>query len=193
MNIAADNSTISHQQGAQAGGHVIGRDHITVEAKRSMVEKLLLRLKEQYDCNQQVQGTIDELARYHMRRASDGIFGLKAKLDASGRSHYYDDAIEKKEMFAKLLEKWSMYSSAQFIFAHILAKAENEFTQVIHGQIPHKAPEEINALVIDRIVSPIVEECSSELMFVNHNVVQGMVYWLAEQCFVKWHHSVATT
>lgn len=21
----------------------------------------------------------------------------------------------------------------------------------------------------------------------NYNVVQGMVYWLAEQCFIRWH------
>nr|WP_292529113.1 ABC-three component system protein [Mesorhizobium sp.] len=43
--------------------------------------------------------------------------------------------------------------------------------------------------MIDRIVNPIVEECGGELMSVNHNLVQGMVYWLAEQCFIKWHHA----
>ncbi len=189
MNTNTDNSTISNQKGAQAGGHVIGRDNVTVQAKQSMIEKLLLRLKEQYDCNEETQTTIDDLARYHIRRAPDGIVGLQAKLNASGRSRYYDDAIEQKEMFVKLLERWSLYSSAQLIFVHILAKAETDFTHVIYGQIPEKTHEEINALVIDRIVNPIVEECSSELLSVNHNIVHGMVYWLAEQCFIKWHHS----
>lgn len=96
-------------------------------------------------------------------------------------------------MFAKLLERWSLYSSAQQIFVHILARADNEFTQVIYGQIFKSTPEEINALVIDRIVNPIVEECGGDLMSVNHNLVQGMVYWLAEQCFIKWHRSAVTT
>jgi len=192
MNFATGHGTISSQQGAHAHGDVVGRDKVTVESKKGMIEKLLLRLKEQYECNEETQMTIDELARYHIRRAPDGIAGLKAKLDASGRSSYYEDAIEKKEMFAKLLERWSLYSSAQLIFVHILAKAETEFTHVIYGQIPEKTPEQINALVIERIANPIVEECSSELMSVSHNIVQGMIYWLAEQCFIKWHHSAAT-
>lgn len=188
MNIATSQSTISNQQGANAGGNIAGRDNNIYEAKKGVIEKLLLKLKDQYDCNEKTQTTIDELARYHIRRAPDGIDGLEAKLKASDRFHYYDDAIEKKEMFAKLLERWSLYSSAQQIFVHILAKAENEFTQVIYGQIPQRTAEEINALVIDRIVNPIVDECGGELMSVNHNLVQGMVYWLAEQCFIKWHH-----
>lgn len=189
MNLATGHSTISSQQGAHAQGDIVGRDKVVVETKKGMIERLLLRLKEQYDCNEQTQTIIDELARYHIRRAQDGVAGLQAKLEASGRSQYYDDAIEKKEMFAKLLQHWSLYSSAQLIFVHILAKAENEFTHVIYGQIPRKSPEEINALVIERIANPIVEECGSELMSVNHNLVQGMIYWLAEQCFIKWHHS----
>ena len=190
MSIATQEATISNQQGSQAGGSIVGRDYNNFEAKRSVVEKLLLKLQQQYQCSEQTQTTIDELARYHTRRATDGIEGLEAKLKASGRIDSWDEAIEKKEMFAKLLERWSLYSSAQQIFVHILARAENEFTQVIYGQIPQKTQEEINALVIERIVNPIVEECGGELMSVNHNLVQGMVYWLAEQCFIKWHQSV---
>lgn len=182
-----------NQGGAVAGGDVVGRDKYIYEAPKSMIEKLLIRLKEQYECNDQVQETIDELARYHSRRASDGIFGLEAKLIAAGKSSIYDDAIEKKEMFAKLLQKWSLYSSAQMIFVHILAKAENEFNSVVYLEIPTKTEAEINALVLDRIVNPIVEECSSELMGVSYNLVQGMIYWLAEQCFIKWHQGSAPT
>ncbi|GGJ49483.1 hypothetical protein CDQ92_13935 [Sphingopyxis bauzanensis] len=190
MEIPKQNSTIANQQGAVAGGNIAGRDYYNQEPKRGLVEKLLIKLKEQYDCSEHTQTTMDELARYHTRRATDGIDGLEAKLAASGRSGYYDEAIEKKEMFAKLLERWSLYSSAQQIFVHILARAENEFTHVVYGQIPTKSPEEINALVMDRIVNPIVEECGGDLMSVNHNLVQGMVYWLAEQCFIKWHTNV---
>lgn len=192
MDAATQHGTIANQQGAKAGGNIAGRDYYSIEPKKGVVEKLLVKLREQYECSEQTQLTIDELARYHMRRAPDGIDGLEGKLKASGRSGYYDEAIEKKEMFAKLLEKWSLYSSAQEIFVHILAKAENEFTHVIYGQIPTKSPEEINALVIERIVNPIVEECGGDLLSVNHNIVQGMIYWLAEQCFIKWHKSAVS-
>ena len=36
-----------------------------VETKMGMIARLLLRLKEQYDCNEQIQTIIDDLARYH--------------------------------------------------------------------------------------------------------------------------------
>ena len=193
MDIATQVGTIANQQGAKAGGNIAGRDYFNQESKKGLVEKLLLKLKEQYDCSEQTQTTMDELARYHTRRAVDGIDGLEAKLKESDRFDYYDEAIEKKEMFAKLLEQWSLYSSAQQIFVHILARAENEFTHVIYGQIATKTPEVINALVMDRIVSPIVEECGGDIMSVNHNIVQGMVYWLAEQCFIKWHKSAVAS
>jgi len=182
-----------NQTKAQATGDITGRDKIIVESPKGMVEKLLLRLQKQYDDNEETQITIDELARYHSRRAVDGVAGLEAKLAAAGKSDSYVEAIEKKEMFAKLLQRWSSYSIAQLIFVHILAKAENEFSQVIYPQISAKTEAEINALVMERIVNPIVEECSSELMGVSYNIVQGMVYWLAEQCFIRWHHPAVAT
>lgn len=178
------------QQHSNAGGDIVGRDKVTNynAAPKGKIEKLLTKLQEQYDGDQETQSIIDELARYHSRRASDGIFGLEAKLEAAGKSDSFLEAIEKKEMFAKLLQRWTMYSSAQLIFSHILAKAEIEFTQVIYPQIPEKSEAEINKIVIERIVDPIVEECSDELLAINHNLVLGMVYWLAEQCFIRWHH-----
>jgi len=181
------------QQKATAGGDIVAGDKISINstAPKGKVEKLLAKLQEQYDGDQETQVIIDELARYHLRRAPDGIDGLEEKLKVSNKSDCYDDAIEKKEMFAKLLQKWSMYSSAQLIFAHILAKAEIEFVQVIYPQISKKTEVEINALVLERIVNPIVEECGDDLLYVNHNLVQGMVYWLAEQCFIRWHQPIA--
>jgi len=178
------------QQHSRAGGDIVGGDKVTTysNAPKGKIERLLAKLQGQYDGDEETQTIIDELARYHSKRASDGIFGLEDKLNAAGKGHCYEDAIEKKEMFAKLLQKWSMYSSAQMIFSHILAKAEIEFTHVIYPQIPTKPEAEINALVIERIVNPIVEECGDDLLVVDHNLVQGMVYWLAEQCFIRWHH-----
>jgi len=143
MNIATGDSTISSQQGAHAQGDIVGRDKIFVETKKGMIERLLLRLKEQYDCNEQTQTIIDELARYHTRRAPDGVAGLQAKLEASGRSQYYDDAIEKKEMFAKLLQRWSLYSSAQMIFVHIshaLHRPERAHGRHYEHTLPNQGP-----------------------------------------------------
>jgi len=180
-----------NQKNSKAAGDIVAGDKVTNNnsAPKGKIEKLLTKLQEQYDGDEETQSVIDELARYHSRRASDGIFGLEKKLKAANKSDGYDDAIEKKEMFAKLLQKWSLYSSAQLIFAHILAKAEMEFSLVIYPQIPSKSEVEINAIVIERIVNPIVDECGDDLLAINHNLVLGMVYWLAEQCFIRWHHT----
>ncbi len=178
------------QQRSSAGGDIVGGDKVTNynAAPKGKIEKLLIKLQEQYENDEETQSIIDELARYHSRRAVDGITGLESKLAVAGKCDQYDDAIERKEMFAKLLQKWTMYSSAQLIFSHILAKAEIEFTQVIYPQIPEMSEATINALVIERIVNPIVDECGDDLLVINHNLVLGMIYWLAEQCFIRWHH-----
>ncbi len=183
-----------NQSDAKADGDVVGRDKTTVInntalPSKGMVERLLAKLQQQVEDKIETREIIDELARYHRKRSVDGVSGLEAKLNAAGRGASYFDAIEKKEMFVKLLERWSLYHSAQQIFVHILAKAEIEFNSVVYLQIPNKTESEINALVIDRIIGPIVEECGYDVIEMSHNVVHGMVYWLAEQCFIRWHQS----
>lgn len=131
--------------------------------------------------------TIEALAHFQTQYAHDGIKGLEAKLKAGGRSDEYLSALEKKELFAKLMERWSLYASAQVIFAYLLGLAEHEYTFFILPQITKLSRVEINQLVNDRIVTPTVTECGSSVFAVNHSVAMGMVYWLAEQCFVRWH------
>jgi hypothetical protein len=80
-----------------------------------------------------------------------------------------------------------LYASAQEIFAYLLAKAEHEFSYIIHPQIPNLDPVAVNQLVNDRIVTPTLEECGCSVFTLNHAVVMGMIYWLAEQCFIRWH------
>ena len=46
---------------------------------------------------------------------------------------------------------------------------------------------EVNAIIISRIVDPIVAECGTTVFEMNHGTAMGMLYWLAEQCFIRWH------
>lgn len=180
------------QDSAQAGHDIVGRDkietHIHVPSSGpSVVETLLRKLQAEIEKNEQVRHTIDSLAHFHERKSPDGIDGLEAKLQAAGRSRELMDALEKKEMFAKLLEKWSLYASAQEIFAYLLAKAEYEFNYIIYPQIPRLEPVQVNQLVSAHIIEPVIKECGAGVFTLNHSLVMGMLYWLAEQCFVRWH------
>ena len=130
---------------------------------------------------------VEGLQRFYSRRSVDGIEGLEAKLTAGSRSHELLDALEQKERFSKLLEKWSLYASAQQIFAYLLAKAEHEFRMVVLPQINILDEVCINRLVSERIIYPLVDEVGDGVFNVDPGIVMGMVYWLAEQCFVRWH------
>jgi hypothetical protein len=179
------------QTRAQAGGDVVGRDkiehhHYAMPAGNPL-GALLEKLKAEVEGDQQAQACLDELEHYHQRSALDGVVGLKAKLERSGRGSEYDWALVQKEKFAKILTQWSLYASAQELFVYLLSRADYEFNQFILPKLEEVAPEEINALFARHIVEPTVAECTGPVLRISHSVAMGMVYWLAEQCFIRWH------
>lgn len=181
-----------NQTRATAEGSIAGRDinntvNLNSPHSATVIERLLASLQSEMDDEKHVQITIDKLQRFYTKRSADGIDGLAAKLEKSGRSAFYFDAIELKEMFAKLLERWSLYESAQQIFVYLLARAERQFNDIIRPQLNSCDIACINGLVDRLIVEPTVNECGATVFSIDHNVATGMIYWLAEQCFVRWH------
>ena len=182
--------TLVDQAGASASGDVVGGDKITVAVVMptlGVVGQLLEKLQQEVEANAQVRHTVEALARYHVRRPTDGIEGLEAKLKAAEREEELHDAIEQKEQFAKLLETWGFYSSAQEIFAFLLARIVYEFTNFILPELENLTIVQINQIIDDKIVSPTITECGASIFRLNHDTVMGMIYWLAEQCYVRWH------
>jgi hypothetical protein len=179
------------QTRASAGRDIAGRDINTTinnaPYAAGVVEKLLEKLQVETEHDQHSRERIERLQRYYIKRAHDGIVGLEAKLTQAGRQASYMDAIEMKEMFAKLLEQWSLYGSAQQIFVFLLARAERHFNDIILPQLSDMSAVEINQLMNELIVEPTVQDCGASVFEMDHNVAMGMVYWLAEQCFVRWH------
>jgi hypothetical protein len=186
-------SATINQSGASAGGDLVGGNKTVnnyfhpASSQSGIVEQLLAKLQAEIDKNEQVRHIVENLQYFYKKRAPDGINGLEAKLTAGRRDHEIYLALEKKELFAKLLEKWSLYASAQEIFACLLAKAEHEFSMFVYPKIGKLDQDGINQLVNDRIVTPAISECGVGVFTLNHSIVMGMIYWLAEQCFVRWH------
>lgn len=183
------------QAGAHADGDVVGRDkttHITLDLRRSpstaKIEALKTRLIAEMERDSHVVAIIEELQHYHMRRKShDGIDGLEAKLRAAHRQSEILDALEQKERFAKLLARWSLYASAQQIFVHLLSLAVHEFqmsVQPMLGDIDRLA---YNQIISHKIVRPLMDEIGDCPLTMDALVMMGLYYWLAEQCFVRWH------
>ncbi len=180
------------QRGAKAAGNVVGGDliiynNIAPIAPMPVVDELLSKLQEEIDKNEQSRAMIDALLYYYDHKGHDEVAGLEAKLIAGGREDETPIALEKKEQFVKLLDKWSMYQSAQEIFVHLLARAEHEFTYQVLPLLGSAPIPLVNDAITARIVDPIVGQCGASVFKINHGVAMGMFYWLAEQCFVRWH------
>jgi len=90
-------------------------------------------------------------------------------------------------MFAKLLAKWSLYASAQEIFVHLLSLAVHEFRMSIQPLLGQIDRHSYNELVTQKIVVPLIEEVGEGVLSLDALVTMGLYYWLAEQCFVRWH------
>jgi len=183
------------QAGACAGGDLVGRDKITqvtLDLRRavgaSKIEALKARLIAEMERDKQVGAIIEELQHYHTRRrTSDGVEGLEAKLAAANREDELIEALEQKERFAKLLTKWSLYASAQEIFVHLLSLAVHEFQMSIRPLVGQLDRLSYNQLVTQKIIRPLMDEVGDCPLSMDALVTTGLYYWLAEQCFVRWH------
>ncbi|WP_031371021.1 ABC-three component system protein [Lysobacter antibioticus] len=181
-----------NQKGASAGGDVVGRDkmevhHHPVPPKLSKLEKLKERLLQEVADGRCSSEIIEQLRYFQKKVPEDGIAGLEAKLEASGRTAQLMIALEMKEQFAKLLEKWSLYASAQEIFAHLLAMAEYKYSHQIFPLVSEVGPVEFDELIDQKIIVPAIDELGIDVFALDHRTAMGMIYWLAEQCRLRWH------
>lgn len=161
--------------------------NIQLPKTASVVEKLLLKLQHEVEHNIVYNDTIVRLQRYHGGVAHDDVRGLVAKLSHSGRAAQIDLALEQKEDFSKLLDTWSLYHSAQEIFVYLLARAVHTFNTEILPEMQTASIGEVNRRINRDIVDPIVNECAVSVLQIDHVSAMGMIYWLAEQCFIRWH------
>lgn len=150
-----------------------------------LLERLDREISEGGAC---IDGFIDDLQMFQDRRSTGVLVGLEAKLEAAERQDQVEGAQEKKELFAKLLAKMQHYPSAQKIFALFLARINDVFEYHI---IPHVASldrQEVDKIIEEKIVQPTLRDMGSgfEHFTINHAHVRGMIYWLADRCYVRW-------
>lgn len=181
------NSTVD---GDQVAGSKFAATNMFVNtggAELSVVEKLAVRLHDELTKGERSPELIAKLQRYHGGIVIDGVAGLEAKLFRAGRGAELPYASDSKEQFSMILERWSYYASAQEIFVYLMARAEQKFNTEIRPLIAEKSDMEINERFNTLIVDPTVSDCGATVFKLDHNEAMGMIYWLAEQCFIRWH------
>jgi len=180
------------QSSARAGGDVVGRDKTEVHnhaafPKQSKLEKLKARLEKEVADGNKSHQIVEELLSFKRIPPDDGVSGLQAKLEISGRAEQVMAALEMKEQFAKQLDRWSLYMSAQEIFVHLLAMAECNYKLQIYPLVETLSQVEIDELIEKKIVVPAIEDVGIDVFSLNHKTAMGMIYWLADNCRIRWH------
>lgn len=178
------------QRRASPGGDAVGRDkitHVHHSERKTQIEGWLDRLAEEMRGNVQARELVDTLQYYFQYNPYDSVIGLENKLDFAGRTQQKRAALRKKEAFRKLLEEWKSYPAAQEIIAYFLTKIEVCFETDVVPALGIGAIQDIDALIKTSMIDPIMNEMGPGPFMLNYNHVAGMVYWLAEQCYVRWH------
>lgn len=135
-----------------------------------------------------VEGFIDDLQMFQDRRSSGSLVGLEAKLTDAERQDQLESALMKKEHFAKLLAKMQHYPSAQKIFALFLARINDVFENHIVPHVSVLDRQEVDEIIEERIIQPTLSDMGSgfEHFTITHAHIRGMIYWLADRCYVRW-------
>lgn len=171
----------------QIAGDRVTNNYASPATPRSVIEVLLDRLNKEIENNLHAKSVVDKLLRYNGQVTSDGVIGLEAKLAHANRQHEVLAALEQKEQFAKLIERFSLYASAQEIIVHLLARAEYNFTHFVYPQLVQLNIIQVNDIINQNIVLPTVNDCGASVFAIDHGTAMGMIYWLAERCHVRWH------
>ncbi len=178
------------QENIYAGGDVVGGNKgktIVNHNRKTQFDQLMEKLESEIEDSIKVQKVLDSLQYYFEKHSDDGIEGLENKLDHSGRTIQKNKALKRKEYYAKLMDKWAHYGSAQEIFALLLAKIDVNFETNVEPYLGTHSAEEIDKLIKNHVIDPVVSEIGGGVFSINDAHVSRMVYWLAEQCFVRWH------
>ncbi|WP_298330321.1 ABC-three component system protein [Asticcacaulis sp.] len=166
---------------------IIGRDANLIAPAQSIIDKLNEKLSLEIDEGKKIAHIIESLRYYHEKYSEDGIEGLEQKLNKAGMGAKYKRAVKDKELFVMLLEKYNAFESAQEIFATLLAKMDYCYNNKVYIVVDSFDSIEFNNLFDEQVMVPIMQECVSGVFTINHRHAMGMFYWLAEQCFVRWH------
>ena len=155
----------------------------------SQVSVLLKSLDTEIKGNHAMEGFIDDLQMFQDRRADEDVAGLDQKLRKAERIDQIPDAQTKMELFNKLLTQLQHYPSAQKLFAYFLARINDVFENHICPYAPQLDRQSVDNLVEEKIIKPTIADMGNgfEHFTLTHVHIRGMIYWLADRCFVRWH------
>lgn len=186
-------TTKTTQEGNIVGGHQAGRDVfapvISLPQKRTYMQALIAQYRQEAAANPELQSIIAELQHYLIAidKAGQKVVGLEAKLSVAGREDDTQRATRLKEIFVKKLERNRLSETAQHIYAYILGKIHRVFRFDIQPLIKAEADRTtVDQAIYEKILEPVIAELEDNVLHINHDEMEGMLYFLTGNCHLRW-------
>lgn len=147
----------------------------------------LERFQEMTEGDEDFQYFIERLEFFTNDKRRSAVIGLENKLIKGGRGDLVDDAIEKKDHFAKRLSRSQLNPRRQWIYLYILQKIKATFDSSIRPLIKSKAGSEVIDVaiyhyIVDRVYSEVIGSDST----IDQDTISGMLYFLTGKCHLVW-------
>lgn len=192
------NSPVS-QRGNRAGGHIGGRDVITVEGdlhykpeapRETKLGQLYRRLRADVEADPQLVSYIGQLEIFTRVVVLEDVVGLDGKLGAAKRHSQIEMAtVMKERIFANLRE--NLFSKTfQTIYAMVMVKIWEAFITHVRPAIEAGASAaEVDRLINVEVITPVAAELDAceDYDGVSITDVRGMLYFLTGNCHLLWH------
>lgn len=122
-------------------------------------------------------------------KKQDDRLDLTEKLEQGNRAHEVDDALRKKENFAKNFQRRGLQSTAVQRYVRVLNDIESRFNRLVYPLIvAGRDHDTVNAAIQAHVVDPILDKNNGGDDVINNATIERMIYYLTGQCYIRWHH-----
>lgn len=171
--------------GDQAGGHIY-KSTTVYNSGATPMSRMITKYRQETEQDRQIKQTIEDLQRWQQREGD--VIGLAEKLRRGGRVEITDIAILAKDRFARALVRHEFSPAAQEIYAFLLAKVYQLFSQIVYPQICRNADvKEIDRLLANDVYARVEAMLEENPLGLSPEDVMGMLYWLTGNCHLKWN------
>jgi len=172
-----------------AGRDIAGRDIHNHYAAREPTA--MARLVEQYLAETLADQTLtawtEKLEHFLTNETSPDVRGLEEKLIVAGREDMLKIALLRKQAAYKAIMKQQGSRSAQTIYSFVMAEIVVNFEMSVWPLIQAKSSREVvDAAMLEKVISPALQILESNPLMLNKMDIQGLVYFLAGNCHIRW-------
>lgn len=160
---------------------IIYKEDLTL--KKLLEEHELEKLK-----NSEYQDFSDELNNFFKQKTEKKLRDLTQKLVDGDRENFVSVALEAKERVTKKIYKFSLYTSAQEVYTHLLTNIRTTFKHSIESKIKSGKFDiyEIDDLVKEKIIEPFYQTIQGSSLYIDLDELYGLLYLLTGNCHIEW-------